>query len=439
MTSNLENEKFAEKYLVGGVSSSIRKYKEIGHPIYFAKGEGVKVWDIEGKEYYDLDNSHGATILGHNHPKLRAAVEKALDMGVLCAYETEYQGKLAKKLSDMVPAIDLCRFTCSGTDAVMNSIRLARESTGKEKIIKFEGHFHGYFDYVMYSYNIMDSHTPPVERSGPAKRLIPYVQSGGIPKSIKNLIIVAPFNDLEALEKIIKEEKDEVAALVMEPINYNSGCIVPTKEYMKAVRKLTKENGILLIYDEVLSAFRTGPGCAQEYFDVVPDLCTIGKCVAGGFPLSVFGGKREYMNHVRPLGNSEHSGTYNGHLIPVLTALACLEEISSPGFYDHIYQIADRLYKGLDKIFADYHLGRIQGLGARFGMYFDVDEEVTNYRIAAKSNKEKNAKFIAAAVKNGVLMFGKHHGFSAAYTKEDVDEILNRLEKTAKEVADYYK
>jgi len=429
MTSNFENEKFAKKYLAGGVSSSIRNYKEIGHPIYFTKGEGVKVWDMDGKEYYDLNNSHGATILGHNNPKIRAAVEKGLEMGVLCAYETEYQGKLAKKLADMVPSIDLSRFACSGTETVMHAVRLAREITGKEKIIKFEGHFHGYFDYVMYSY------WPQLEQAGPENRPIPYVQSGGIPKTIKDLITIAPFNDLEALEKIIEEEKDEVAALVMEPINYDAGCIVPTKEYMKAIRKLTEENGIILIYDEILSAFRTGPGCAQEYFDVVPDLCTIGKCIAGGYPLSAFGGKEEYMNHLRPKGNSEHSGTYNGHLIPVLAALACLEEISSPGFYDHIYQIADRLYKGLDRIFADYHLGRVQSLGARFGMYFDVDEEVTNYRISAKSNKEKNAKFIATAVKNGVLMFGKHHGFSAAYTKKDVDEVLNRLEKTAKEVA----
>jgi len=429
MTSNFENEKFAKKYLAGGVSSSIRNYKEIGHPIYFTKGEGVKVWDMDGKEYYDLNNSHGATILGHNNPKIKAAVEKGLEMGVLCAYETEYQGKLAKKLADMVPSIDLSRFACSGTETVMHAVRLAREITGKEKIIKFEGHFHGYFDYVMYSY------WPQLEQAGPENRPIPYVQSGGIPKTIKDLITIAPFNDLEALEKIIEEEKDEVAALVMEPINYDAGCIVPTKEYMKAIRKLTEENGIILIYDEILSAFRTGPGCAQEYFDVVPDLCTIGKCIAGGYPLSAFGGKKEYMDHLRPKGNSEHSGTYNGHLIPVLAGIACLEEISSPGFYDHIYQIADRLYKGLDRIFADYHLGRVQSLGARFGMYFDVDEEVTNYRISAKSNKEKNNKFIAAAIKNGVIMFGKHHGFSAAYTKKDVDEVLNRLEKTAKEVA----
>lgn len=426
----LDNEEFSKKYLVGGVSSSARIYKVgVGHPIYFAKGDGVKVWDIEGKEYYDLNNSHGATILGHNHPKLREAVEKALDMGVLCSYETEYQGKMAKKLSDMIPAIDLCRFCCSGTEAVMHTVRLAREITGKEKIIKFEGHFHGYFDYVMYSYQ------PQIEQSGPAKRPIPYVQSGGIPKTIEDLIIIAPFNDLEALEKIIEEKKHEVAALIMEPINYNSGCIVPTKEYMKAIRRVTKENGILLIYDEILSAFRTGPGCAQEYFDVVPDLCTIGKCVAGGFPLSVFGGKREYMNHVRPLGNSEHSGTYNGHLVPIMAGIASLEEISNPDFYKHIYQIADRLYTGLDQIFAKYHLGRVQGLGARFGMYFDVDEEVTNYRIFAKSNQEKNKKFITAAAKNGVLIFGKHNGFSAAYKKEDVDEVLNRLEKTAKEIA----
>ena len=433
MTSIFEYKEFAEKYLVGGVSGSSRVYKEIEHPIYFAKGEGAKIWDVEGKVYYDLNNSHGATFLGHNHPKIRAAVEKGLAMGVLCSYETEFQAKLAKKISEMVPAVDICRFCCSGTETVMHTVRLAREITGKEKIIKFEGHFHGHFDYVMYST------FPPIEKSGPAKRPMPYVQSGGIPKAIQDLIIVAPFNDLEALEKIIKEENNKVAALIMEPISYDVGCIVPTKEYMKAIRRLTQENGIILIYDEILSAFRTGPGCAQEYFGVVPDLCIIGKSIANGFPISVFGGKREYMNHLRPLGNSEQSGTYSGHLIPILAGIACLEEINSPGFYNHIYQIADHLYKGLDKIFAKYHLGRIQGLGARFGMYFDIDEEVTNYRISAKSNEEKNNKFIAAAVKNGVIMFGKHHGSSAAYTKKDVDEVLNRLEKTAGQVVHCYK
>lgn len=424
---------FAGKYMAGGVSSSIRINRAIGRPLFMARGDGPKVWDVDGNEMYDLNNSHGATILGHNHPKLRAAVEKGLDMGVICSYETEYQSQLAQTICSMVPAMERVRYTCSGTEATMHLTRLAREITGKDKIIKFEGHFHGYHDYVQFS------SSPPLDKAGPPDAPTPYCQSGGIPDIIADLIIVVPFNDLDALEKAIRENKDEAAAVILEPINYNSGCIVPSREYMEALRRLTIENDVLLIFDEVLSAFRTNRGCAQEYFQVVPDLCAIGKCVAGGYPLSVFGGKQEFMDHVRPKGRSEHSGTYNGHLIPVLAALACLEEIDSPGFFEYVNQLADRFYSGLDQIFRETGLGRVQGLGARFGMYFGIDGEVTNYREAAKSDPELSLKFTAAAINNGVYIAdygGKaaHHGFSTAYTPADVDEVLNRLQDAARQI-----
>ncbi len=419
----------AKEHLVAGVSASTRVNKALGHPFYAMRGEGSRVYDVDGKELIDMCTSHGGSILGHKHPKIISAVEKALGMGILCSYETEYQGQLAKKISDMVPSAELMRFTCSGTEATMHAIRVARTVTGKDKIIKFEGHFHGYHDYVQFSW------APPLDKAGPVHAPIPYFQSGGIPKGIRDYIIILPFNNTEVLSETIKKYKDEVAAIICEPINYNAGCIIPSKEYMHQMRRLCTENGILLIYDEILSAFRMGPDCGQGYLGVIPDLCTIGKCVAGGTPLSVFAGKKEYMKHVRPLGESEHSGTYAGHLIPVMAAIACLDEISSIGFYKHIYALADRLYSGLNELIKRHRIkARIQGLGARFGIYFGIDEKVTNYRIAARNDRDMTLKFYALAYEEGVYFHDYkgqacHHGFSSSHTIEDIDEVLNRLDR----------
>ncbi len=419
----------AKEHLVAGVSASTRVNKALGHPFYAMRGKGSRVYDVDGKELIDMCTSHGGSILGHKHPKIISAVEKAIDMGILCSYETEYQGQLAEKVSEMVPSAELMRFTCSGTEATMHAIRVARTVTGKDKIIKFEGHFHGYHDYVQFSWG------PPLDKAGPVNAPIPYFQSSGIPKGMKDYIIILPFNDTDVLREAVKKHKEEVACIICEPINYNSGCIVPSKEYMKEMRKLCTENGILLIYDEILSAFRMGPDCGQGYLGVTPDLCTIGKCVAGGTPLSVFAGKKEYMNHVRPLGESEHSGTYTGHLIPVMAAIACLDEISSPGFYKHIYALADRLYGGLTDLIKKHKLkARIQGLGARFGIYFGIDKEVTNYRAAAMNDKEMTLKFYRLSYEEGVYFHDYkgqscHHGFSSSHTLKDIDEVLNRLDK----------
>lgn len=419
----------AKQSLVAGVSASTRVNSALKRPFYVERGVGSRLYDVDGNELIDMCTSHGGSILGHKHPKIVEAIQKALDLGILCSYETEYQGKLANKVSSMVPGAELMRFTCSGTEATMHAIRVARVVTGKEKIIKFEGHFHGYHDYVQYSWS------PPLDQAGPVEAPIPYAQSGGIPAGIRDYIVIVPFNDTQRLEDAIKKHKNEVAAVICEPINYNCGCVVPDRQYMHDMRRLCTESGIMLIYDEILSAFRTGPDCAQGYFGVVPDLCTIGKCVAGGTPLSIFAGKKDYMENVRPLGESEHSGTYTGHLIPVMAAIACLEEISSPGFYDHIYALADTLYGGINELIAKHGLKiRLQGLGARFGLYFGIDEEVTNYRISARNDKDMALKFYKLAYDEGVYFHdysGKacHHGFSAVHTIDDIEQVLGRLDR----------
>jgi glutamate-1-semialdehyde 2,1-aminomutase len=336
---------------------------------------------------------------------------------------------LAKKIVDLTPCAELVRFTCSGTEATMHCIRLAREFSGKDKILKFEGHFHGYHDYVDYSVH------PPLDQAGPEEHPFTYIESGGVPSGMKDYVIVIPFNNFEILTETLQAHNDEIAAVILEPINYNSGCILPQPGYLEELRRLTREHDVLLIFDEILSAFRVGLGSAQGYLGVTPDLCTLGKAIgAGGAPLSVFGGKKEIMQHLRPLGNAQHSGTYNGHLSAIMAGLAALEEISAPGFYDHMYALADHLYSGLAEIFTRSQLTiRVQGIGARFGLYFGIDEEVTDYRIAAHNDHDLAAKFHKAVHQEGVYMVPfSHHGFSAAHTVQDIETALDKVETAVK-------
>ncbi len=425
----------ARQVLPGGVSSSIRFSKALGRPLFIARGEGAYLYDVEGREYVDLLTSHGATILGHNHPGIKAAVQEALECGIVCSSETPAQARVAAALAEMVPCVDMVRFTCSGTEATMHALRLAREYTGREKLIKFDGHFHGYHDYVMWNYGGFGGGD---EIAGAPRH---SVRSGGVPAGIADYVILLPGNDLEAVRRALWLHGREIAAVILEPIHYNAGCIVPPKEYIQGLRELTREYGVVLIFDEILSAFRTGTGCAQAYFGVVPDLCTIGKSIAAGTPLSVFGGRREIMEHLRPLGNAEHGGTYNAHLIPIKAAETCLREIRTPGFYDHIFALADRLYPGLNDIFARQGFpARCQGLGARFGLYFGFREEVRDYRDTAKHDAELGVRFFAGMIRRGVFFCdagGKpmHHGFSAAHTAADIDRVLQAAEDTVKALA----
>ena len=422
----------AQAVLPGGVSSSIRLNRALGRPFYVSRGEGAYLYDLDGRQYVDLLTAHGAALLGHNHPGVRAAVEAALACGVVCGMETGAHTRVAQALAEIVPCIDMVRFTCSGTEATMHALRLAREYTGREKFIKFDGHFHGYHDYVMWNYG---GYSPADDQAGAPRHV---VKSGGIPAGISEYVILLPFDDLDAVRQALRRHGHEIAAIILEPIHYNAGCIVPSREYMQGLRALATEHGVVLIYDEILSAFRTGPGCAQAYFEVVPDLCTIGKCVAGGLPLSVFGGRRQIMEHLRPLGNAEHSGTYNANLVPIMAAEASLVAIRAPGVYDHLFALADRLYPGMNAIFGRHSFpARCQGLGARFGLYFGFSEEVRSYPDTAKQDAALGLKFFAGMTERGVYFCdggGKpsHHGFSIAHTAADIDRVLQATEDTVK-------
>ena len=418
------------RYLAGGVSSSTRLNLALGHAMLFARADGCRLWDLDGREYLDLCCSHGATLLGHGDRRVREAVQSALACGAPCSYESSLHTQLARLLCETVPALERVRFTGSGTEATMHCIRLARAYTGRPKLLKFEGHFHGYHDQVMFSID-----TPADGLGQPAE---PAVQPGsaGIAIGIQEQLVVAPFNEPDLLERVFQQHGEQLAAVICEPVYYNAGCVLPEREFLDTLVRLTGKYDVLLIFDEVLSAFRMAAGGAQEYLGVVPDLCTLGKAVGGGFPLSVFGGRHEIMQRLMPEGDCQHSGTYNGHPVAVAAAIAAIEAYRGDGFYEHIGTLAGRLYDGLGEIFTRRQVaGRVQGLGARFGIYFGLGEPVRSYRDAVRHDRATMLKFVAAAIERGVYFhdYGGaacHHGFCAAMTAADVDQTLERLDDT---------
>jgi glutamate-1-semialdehyde 2,1-aminomutase len=424
----------AKQFLAGGVSASTRLNRAVGHAMLFDRAAGCRVWDLDGREYIDLCCSHGATLLGHGDARVRSAVERVLDRGAACSYENELHTELARLLCETVPCLELVRFTGSGSEATMHCLRLARAFTGRTKLLKFEGNFHGYHDQVMYAIGT------PADRLGPEESPTLFPGSTGLPDGLDRNLVVVPYNRTDLFEDAFRRHAHELAAVVCEPIYYNAGCIVPDRDFIDTVRRRTREAGVLLVFDEVLSAFRMCAGGAQEYLGVTPDLCTLGKAVGGGYPLSVFGGRRDIMDRLMPVGDCQHSGTFSGHVVPVAAALAAVTAYREPGFYDHVNAVARRLYDGLNAIFARHGAaGRVEGLGARFGIYFGVTGPIRNYRDAVRHQRETMLRFIAAAIRHGVYFhdYGGaacHHGFCAAMTMSDVDEALLRLDAAVQEI-----
>ncbi len=423
----------ARRSLAGGVSSSTRVNQALGHPLYFSRAAGCRVWDLDGRELIDLCCSHGATLLGHGDQRVRAAVEQVLARGAACSYESELHAELAELLCQAVPCLELVRFTGSGTEATMHCLRLARAYTGRQKILRFEGNFHGYHDQVMWS------------AAGEPGRFAPPLEpiSAGIAAGLGGHLIQLPYNRPDLVEQAFARWGDELAAAIIEPVYYNAGCILPTAEFMATLRRLTAERGTVLIFDEVLSAFRMGLGGGQEYLGVTPDLCTLGKAVGGGYPLSVFGGGREIMQRLMPLGDCQHSGTYNGHPVAVAAAIAAVRAYRQSGFYIHLHAVCQRLLNALRAILARRGVtARVQGLGARFGIYFGIspDHEVLDYADAQRHDRTTLLRFYRLASEHGVYFhdYGGapcHHGFCTAMRLEDCDEALARLDRTVAELA----
>jgi glutamate-1-semialdehyde 2,1-aminomutase len=401
--------------------------KAIGTPFFAARGQGSRVWDIEGNSFIDMCCAHGAGLLGHGHPAIAEALRHATELGFLNSFETEYSEALARKVTTHIPCADKVRFCSSGTEATMHLIRACREYTGRSKIIRIEGHFHGYHEMIY-----IGGHPP--EANWPDNRKRPYVESPGIPSELAQWIIPVAHNDLEALERIIHEHGEETALLILEPINFNSGGIKPAPGYLQRVRELTEEAGIVLFFDEIQSAFKTSLGGAQLDYGVTPDVCTIGKSFGGGLPLSAFCGKAAIMDRFQPDGPVQHSGTFNAHLIPVLCGLAFFSEAEQPAFYEHLRHLEQRFHEGIDRIIAAYDLEMVvPHYGARFDIVFGRSTPPQRYEDLFVHDRRKMLAFVRGCYEQGIYFhdYGGspvHHGYSIQHSEDDIDKVLNVME-----------
>ncbi|MBX3031692.1 MAG: aminotransferase class III-fold pyridoxal phosphate-dependent enzyme [Chloroflexi bacterium] len=386
---------------------------------------------MDGRDLIDLEMSFGAALLGHGHPAIVQAVTEALRWGLLTGHDTPHQIELAQRLVALIPSAEMVRFTVTGTETTWHAARIARAFTGRDLVVKFEGHFHGFNDTLGYNF------WPPPDHSPASGETRVRPESAGTPEADRALVRVLPWNDLDALRTLLHGEGDRVAAVVMEPVNIDSGTIHPLPGYLAGVRELVDRHGALLVFDEILSGFRTNTGGAQADLGVTPDLTTIGKAVGGGMPLSAICGRRDVMTTVAPAGPVIHSGTFLSHLTAVLAASAFLDVATEPGFYPSLITKADRLVSGLREVFRNADLPvRVQQYGARFSLLFGIIEEPRRYRDVAREDRLLSDAFYRHALDVGVYLNpGWHHGISSAHTDADIDEALEHLQVAADRTA----
>jgi len=427
----------AGKYMVGGVSAAGRFHGVLGRPLFLESAEGSRLYDIDGNEYVDFYNSAGAAFFGYNHPRLRGAVERALEGGFFMNFETEHHSTLAKMLCDVIPSAESVRLSNTGTEVTMAAIRVARAYTGKDKILKFEGHFHGMHECIFYNHGKLGK----IDEYGEIETV---PDSDGFPGVFRESVVVVEFNNPAAIRHAFKKYKGQIAGVIMEPISFNCGCMPARKEFLEEVRHLCNQEGAVLIFDEVLSGFRMCIGGAQEWYGVTPDLTTLAKALGGGFPIAALVGKQEVMSALNPRGRAIVSGTYTGALMPVLVAIECLKMMMEPGFYERLNTQAGRLYSGLAELFRRYRIpGHVRGIGARFALFFGVDDPNIDYKfrdIVQCYDVSLYKRFVELALKQGLYFhFGgwalggvatpEHCGITAAHSAQDIDLALEKFEK----------
>jgi glutamate-1-semialdehyde 2,1-aminomutase len=419
----------ASGVLAAGVSASMRLSTYLDEPLYIARGEGAHLYGVDGKRYIDFNLSNGATLLGHDHPAVKRALHEGVDLGVICAAETPFHAALAARIVEIVPAAERVRYSSVGSEVTLVALRIARAATGRTKYLKFDGHFHGLTEPWLF------------KRQDPRSDDYSTVpSSAGVPASMGDDVVMVPWNDVAAFERVMREQGEALAAVFCEPIHYNAGCIPPEPGFLQLLRDRTREHGVVLIFDEVLSGFRTALGGVSAETGIVPDLTTHAKAIANGLPLATVSGRTDLMAQLAPTGGAVHSGTYSGHLLSVLAALATLDELSKPGVYDEIHRTAGWFYGELQAIFDRAGVpARVQGRGARFGIYFGITDPVRTWSDALGHDHSLNQAFVRGCLEGGLYFHGfsrqgppGHNGFSTAHTREDFDQALTVVESVAR-------
>jgi glutamate-1-semialdehyde 2,1-aminomutase len=419
-----------DRGLLGGISSAFRINPFTGEHLLVRRAHGATIETVDGRTYLDMFMAHGSTVLGHADPRVMDALRHVLDDGVVIGYETGLGEVVADRLAEIVPSAEAVRFVASGSEAVATAMRLARAHTGRDVVIKIDGHFNGGSDYAMFNSLVrsIDSDNP----GGRPSRPIP--SSGGIPGAVAETIVPVPWNDLPALEAAFERFPGRVACVVMVPIDFNNGCITPVEGYLAASADLIRANGALLIFDEILSGFKTGLGGAQTLYGVTPDITTLSKALSSGVPCSAVTGRVEVMATLQkpPPEGAVQGGTFAGNIMGLAAARATLEILSEPGFYPELLDRAEGFFRRLQTMFDEGPIpARVQWVGAMFTVYVGTRDPVLGYGDIRLLDRELGRGYFARCIENGVY-FHTDFSVSMAHGQAELDEVLDRMERATR-------
>ncbi|MBB6519732.1 glutamate-1-semialdehyde 2,1-aminomutase [Pseudoteredinibacter isoporae] len=411
----------AQQCIPGGVNSPVRAFRAVGGtPVFFEKAQGAYTFDADGKRYIDYVQSWGPMIVGHSHPEVIAAVIEKLQLGLSFGAPTEIETQLAGKLCNLLPGMDMVRFVNSGTEATMSAIRLARGFTGRDKIIKFEGCYHGHSDSLLI-------------KAGSGALTMGVPSSPGVPEALAEHTITLNYNDIAGVEQAFSEIGEQVAGVIVEPVAGNMNCVPPIPGFLECLREQCDKFGSVLIIDEVMTGFRVSHTGAQGHYGVQADLTTLGKVMGGGMPVGAFGGKREIMEYIAPLGPVYQAGTLSGNPVAMAAGLKTLELISVDGFYEPIFKRTEALVNGLKERAAAAGIPfTTNHVGSMWGGFFTEAEQITNFQQVMDCDGERFNQFFHGMLSEGVYLAPASYeaGFmSAAHTDEDIQETLNAAER----------
>jgi glutamate-1-semialdehyde 2,1-aminomutase len=405
----------ATKLLVGGVNSPVRAFRSVGgEPLIIERGEGQFLYDADGNQLLDYVCSWGAILLGHANPAISAAIAEQAKRGTSFGVTTELEIELATLITRAIPSIEKIRFVSSGTEATMSAVRLARGVNKRDFILKFEGCYHGHADSFL-------------SQAGSGLATLGIAECPGVPQALAELTLNAPYNDLNAVEKMFEQHKNKIAAVIVEPIAANMGVVPPAPNFLSGLRDITKKNGALLIIDEVITGFRLHNGAAQQILGVEADLTTLGKIIGGGLPVAAYGGSAELMNNVAPLGPVYQAGTLAGNPLAMSAGIAALKQLSAPGLYKRVNENAERLVAGLREAITETKVPAQVNASHSLGTIFFTDQPVRDYTEAKRSDTKRYARFFREMLDRGIFLAPSQFEaafVSAAHTTEDIDRTI---------------
>lgn len=416
----------AEMVLVGGVNSPVRAFRSVGgEPLIIEKGSGQNLYDVDGNVLLDYVCSWGAMLLGHAHPAVTAAIAEQAERGTSFGVTTELEVELATLITKAIPFLEKVRFVSSGTEATMSAVRLARGVTKRDFIVKFEGCYHGHADSFL-------------SQAGSGLATLGIAECPGVPSALARLTLHVPYNDLAAVERMFAEHRGQIACVIVEPVAANMGVVLPKEGFLEGLREITQKNSALLIMDEVITGFRLQNGSAQELLGVQGDLTTMGKIIGGGVPVAAYGGSTELMNHVAPLGPVYQAGTLAGNPLAMRAGIATLKELSKPGLYEGIEELAGRLTSGLEDALRDAGItAQVNKIGTLSTLFF-APEPVTNYTDAKRSDTRRYGRFFREMLQRGIFLAPSQFEaafVSAAHTPADIERTISAAADALKSIS----